>query len=78
VDRVRTPVLILHGEQDQRVPVSQARFFARGLREYGTTYELVVYPRQRHSIAERRHQLDALCRMRSWFDRWLRPECHHE
>lgn len=78
VDRIRTPMLILHGEEDQRVPVSQARFFARGLREYGIDYELVVYPRQPHSIGERNHQLDALYRMRSWFDRWLRPEDHHE
>jgi dipeptidyl aminopeptidase/acylaminoacyl peptidase len=77
VDHVRTPMLILHGEQDQRVPVSQARFFARGLREYGIDYELVVYPRQPHSIGERSHQIDALYRMRSWFDRWLRPEDAH-
>jgi len=78
VDHVRTPMLILHGEQDERVPVSQARFFARGLREYGIDYELVVYPRQPHSIGERSHQLDALYRIRAWFDRWLRPEDHHE
>ncbi len=35
VGRVATPVLILHGERDERVPVSQGRFFARGLRERG-------------------------------------------
>ena len=74
VHQVTTPVLILHGEQDKRVPVSQGRFFARGLREYGVPYEFVVYPRQPHRIEERNHQLDVLCRTRSWFDRWLRPE----
>jgi dipeptidyl aminopeptidase/acylaminoacyl peptidase len=78
VAHVRTPMLILHGELDERVPVSQARFFARGLREYGIDYELVVYPRQPHSLGERSHQIDALCRIRSWFDRWLCLEDHHE
>ncbi|HET8629385.1 MAG TPA: prolyl oligopeptidase family serine peptidase, partial [Thermomicrobiales bacterium] len=74
VHRVRTPVLILHGERDERVPVSQGRFFARGLKEYGVPYELVVYPREPHGLQERNHQLDALRRTRAWFDRWLRPE----
>lgn len=72
--RVTTPVLILHGEKDERVPVSQGRFFARALRERGVPFELVVYPREPHGLQERNHQLDALRRTRAWFDRWLRPE----
>ena len=74
VHRVRTPVLILHGERDERVPVGQGRYFARGLRAYGVPFELVVYPREPHGIQERNHQLDLLRRTRAWFDRWLRPE----
>jgi dipeptidyl aminopeptidase/acylaminoacyl peptidase len=71
VHRVHTPVLILHGEQDERVPVSQGRFFARGLREYGIPVELVTYPREPHAIRERNHQLDLLQRVRSWAARWI-------
>ncbi len=71
VHRVKTPVLILHGECDERVPVSQAQFFARGLRHYGVEHELVVYPREPHGLRERAHQIDALRRLRAWFDRWL-------
>lgn len=73
VGRVKTPVLILHGERDERVLVSQGRFFARGLREGGVPHQLVVYPREPHGLRERNHQLDALRRTRTWFDRWLRP-----
>lgn len=69
--RVRTPVLILHGERDERVPVSQGRFFARALRHHGVPNELVVYPREPHGLQERNHQLDALRRTRAWFDRWI-------
>ncbi|MCC6630339.1 MAG: S9 family peptidase, partial [Chloroflexi bacterium] len=71
--RVTTPLLILHGERDERVPVSQGRFFARALRAHGVPHELVVYPREPHGLRERAHQLDALRRTRAWFDRWLRP-----
>ena len=69
--RVRTPVLILHGEQDTNVPVSQAEFFHRALRRFGVEHTYVVYPRENHSIRERTHQLDVLRRTRAWFDRRL-------
>ena len=69
--KVRTPVLILHGENDTNVPVGQAEYFHRALRRFGVKHEFVVYPREGHSIEERNHQLDLLRRTRAWFDRWL-------
>lgn len=72
--RIKTPVLILHGEKDTRVPLNQASYFAKGLSEHGCPHEFVVYPREGHAIEERGHQLDVLRRTRTWFDRWLGPE----
>jgi len=72
--RIRTPVLIVHGEDDTNVPVSQAIYFHRALSWYGAEHELVIYPREGHGFAERNHQLDLLRRTRAWFDRWLRDE----
>ena len=70
--KVRTPVLIAHGENDANVPVSQAIYFHRALSRFGAEHELVIYPREGHGFAERNHQLDLLRRTRAWFDRWLR------
>ena len=69
--RVRTPVLLLHGEQDQNVPLGQALYFARALSHYQVENQLVVYPREGHGIWERAHQIDVLHRSVAWFDRWL-------
>jgi dipeptidyl aminopeptidase/acylaminoacyl peptidase len=71
--QVTTPLLILHGAEDARVPVSQGRFMALALRERGVPCELVVYPREPHGIRERQHQLDLLRRVREWTARWLGP-----
>jgi dipeptidyl aminopeptidase/acylaminoacyl peptidase len=71
--KIRTPVLIMHGENDTNVPVAQAEFFHRALCQFGVEHEYVVYPREPHSIRERNHQLDVLRRTRDWFDRWLSP-----
>ncbi|TDD32758.1 S9 family peptidase [Nonomuraea terrae] len=69
--RIRTPVLILHGEDDTNVPIGQATYFHRALRRFGVEHEFVVYPREGHAIQERHHQIDLLRRTRAWFDRWL-------
>ena len=71
--RVRTPVLILHGDQDQNVPLGQAIYFHRALRHHGVEHEFVVYPGEGHGIVVRSHRLDVMRRSVAWFDRWLGP-----
>jgi dipeptidyl aminopeptidase/acylaminoacyl peptidase len=69
--KVRTPVLIVHGEDDTNVPLGQSIYFHRALSRYGAEHELVIYPREGHGLRERNHQRDLLLRTRAWFDRWL-------
>jgi dipeptidyl aminopeptidase/acylaminoacyl peptidase len=68
---VTTPLLILHGENDARVPVSQATSFHRALRRLGTPLEMVIYPREPHGIEERNHQIDLMRRVREWYGKHL-------
>jgi dipeptidyl aminopeptidase/acylaminoacyl peptidase len=75
VHNASTPTLIVHGENDARVPVSQAVFFHRGLTKYGVPTELVTYPREPHGIQERNHQLDLLKRIAEWYQRWIPVDC---
>ena len=42
IDNVTTPTLILHGGNDERVPLGQAQELFRGLKDRGKTTELVV------------------------------------
>jgi dipeptidyl aminopeptidase/acylaminoacyl peptidase len=62
----RTPTLIVHGEGDLRVPVSQAYELHSALRHYGVPCRLVVYPREGHGIREPAHQLDFMRRVLAW------------
>lgn len=71
---VKTPLLILHGQNDARVPVSQAIGFERALRGRGFPVELVTYPREPHGIGEVAHQKDVLRRVRAWYRRFLGVE----
>jgi len=72
VRNVRTPTLIVHGELDRCVPVSQAYEMYNGIARLGTVpVELVVYPREGHGIAERAHRVDFWHRARAWFDHYV-------
>jgi dipeptidyl aminopeptidase/acylaminoacyl peptidase len=62
----RTPTLIVHGENDLRVPVSQAHELHSALRHYRVPCRLVVYPREGHGIREPAHQLDFMRRVLEW------------
>ena len=69
--KATTPLLMLHGKNDERVPVSQAIGFERALRERNVPTQLVVYPREPHGVRERAHQLDILRRVLDWYNTWL-------
>ncbi|KAF5379112.1 hypothetical protein D9615_005874 [Tricholomella constricta] len=73
---VTTAVLILHGEKDERVPVSQGLGLWRGLKRRAAergreAAQLVLYPREPHGFVERKHAEDVLKRVLSYFDTWL-------
>jgi dipeptidyl aminopeptidase/acylaminoacyl peptidase len=68
---IATPTLILHGEQDERVPISQGHELHNALRRRGVPVEFVLYPRQGHGIAEPRLLLDVRRRVVAWLERWV-------
>ncbi len=55
VDRVKTPIMITHGERDMRVPIAQAEQFYRALKKLGVDVVFLRYPREGHSIQEPNH-----------------------
>jgi dipeptidyl aminopeptidase/acylaminoacyl peptidase len=71
VNRVVTPTLIVHGEEDNLVPVTQGYEMFRALKDRGVEVELVVYPREGHGILEWRHQIHQANRIVEWFERKL-------
>lgn len=71
-DRVSTPTLVVHGADDERVPVGQGVGFARALRDHQVPVRQVIYPREGHTFTELTHQEHVLAEIVDWFDRWLR------
>jgi len=69
--QVRTPLLIVHGEDDRRVAASESIQMYQALRALGVECQLVTYPREGHGFEERNHQRDLLERILGWFSQHL-------
>jgi dipeptidyl aminopeptidase/acylaminoacyl peptidase len=67
IKQAKTPTLILHGQQDQRVPIGQAQELYMGLKKNDIPVTLVFYPREGHGLGEPRHQLDKMKREYAFF-----------
>jgi len=69
---VKTPVLILHGDADHRVPLEQGEEWFRALLHFHVPAELVIFPREDHGLHhEPRHVIDVMNWELYWFDRYL-------
>jgi dipeptidyl aminopeptidase/acylaminoacyl peptidase len=71
---VKTPTLILHSDNDFRVPIEQGEQWFRALKHYGVTTEIVMFPRENHNLTrtgEPKHLVESLNWQLYWFDRFL-------
>lgn len=68
VAKVKTPILLLHGENDLRCPIIQSEEFYVALRRLGKTAVLVRYPGEYHGLKQPLHRVDRYKRMISWFE----------
>ena len=71
---VKTPTLILHSDNDFRVPIEQGEQWFRALKHFGVTTEIVFFPRENHNLTrtgEPKHLVESLNWQLYWFDRFL-------
>lgn len=59
VDDIRAPLLVIHGANDPRVPLSEAEQIAAALSKRDVPCQLLVYPDEGHGLAKRANRLDA-------------------
>lgn len=69
---VNTPVLLLHGEDDARVPIEQSEQYFVALKRHGKDVEFVRFPGTSHGIFRAKHPVirkEYFRRMLEWFER---------
>jgi dipeptidyl aminopeptidase/acylaminoacyl peptidase len=71
IQNAGTPMLILHGEADIRVPTTQGYEMYTALKRKGTPVEMVVYPRTPHGPQEPKFVLDIMRRHIDWVAKYI-------
>jgi dipeptidyl aminopeptidase/acylaminoacyl peptidase len=72
VDRVKTPVLMIHNDADDAVPWYQGIEFYLGLRRLGKEVYLFSYNGEPHGLRRRPNQKDYAMRLQQYFDYYLK------
>ncbi|MCL7416985.1 MAG: S9 family peptidase [Halalkalicoccus sp.] len=75
---VETPTLVIHSDNDFRVPVNNGEMFYLFLKKNGVETRLVRYPREGHELSrsgEPGHVVDRIERIARWFDGYSE---HHD
>jgi dienelactone hydrolase len=63
VDRIEAPLLVIHGANDPRVPLSEAEQIVERLQELGRTVELMVFDDEGHGLVKLANRRAAYGRM---------------
>ena len=71
IKQVKTPTLVVVGEQDAECPAPQSYEFWHALKTLGVPTQLVVYPDEGHSFRTVEHRKDVLRRTAEWFNQNL-------
>ena len=71
IKRVKTPTLVVVGEQDAECPAPQSFEFWHALKTLNVATELVVYPGEGHMFVQPEHKRDQQQRLLAWFDKYL-------
>lgn len=69
VANVKTPVLFLHGENDNDVPIAEAEQFYIALKDVGVDTVMIRYPREGHGVRETGHVADSIERSLAWYEK---------
>jgi dipeptidyl aminopeptidase/acylaminoacyl peptidase len=75
VAKVKTPTMIITGEEDWRTPIAQSNEFYRALKVRGVDTVFVRMPGEAHgSLKRTSHRVAVIAHSLAWLDRYLMPK----
>ena len=74
VDKIQTPLLILHGEDDPQVPPYESVQFVKALTAQHKIYYYFTYPNELHGFSQREHRLDAWNKELIFLQKYIQPK----
>ena len=74
VTKWQTPMLVIHGEKDFRIPLSQSLAAFTALQRQNIPSKLLVFPDENHWVLKAKNSVQWHRNVFEWLDRWLKSE----
>jgi dipeptidyl aminopeptidase/acylaminoacyl peptidase len=72
VANAHTPTMLVHGENDNDVPIAEDEQYYIALRDVGVDAVMVRYPREGHGVREPKHVVDWIDRSIRWYEKYFK------
>jgi dipeptidyl aminopeptidase/acylaminoacyl peptidase len=72
VDKIRCPMMVIHGANDPRVPVEEAEQIVAALKKRNIPVVYLRYEDEGHGLAKLKNRLDAYPKMAEFLDKYLK------
>ncbi len=69
--KIKVPVMLVHGGEDERVPIEHAKRMRRALQNAGNKPEWIYQPREGHGFHEEKNMLEMYTRMLAFLDKHI-------
>lgn len=73
-DLIETPLLVVHGENDPRVPVGEARQIIHAIQEKGGMVDFLIFPDEGHGASKRVNVIAEYRKQVTFFNKYLKSE----
>jgi dipeptidyl aminopeptidase/acylaminoacyl peptidase len=72
IDRIKTPLFVISGRNDPRVPYTEGEQMVAGLKKRGAIVEYKLYDDEGHGISKLKNRLDLYPRVADFLDKYMK------
>ncbi len=72
IDRIRTPLFVIHGKNDPRVPYTEAEQVVKALKDRGAVVEYKLFDDEGHGISKLKNRLELYPLVADFLDKYMK------
>jgi dipeptidyl aminopeptidase/acylaminoacyl peptidase len=72
IDRIRTPLFVIHGKNDPRVPYTEAEQIVNALKARNAIVEYKLYDDEGHGISKLKNRLELYPLVADFLDKYMK------
>lgn len=72
VDKIKTPLFVIHGKNDPRVPYTEAEQIVKALRDRGATVEYKLFDDEGHGVSKLKNRLELYPLVADFLDKYMK------